>query len=321
MRVLIHLLLILPVLWVLAGIAQQGLDFDRPLRSLRATFGNEVGAISNFIPTIWSARGLRVLQKAYVYGSERVVNRNWEGDIQNAGDTVKITSLGDVTVSNYTRNADIPAPEVLSDDATTLVIDQAKVFNFAVDDVDAAQANTTLVDKAMAKAANKLRDIADQFIASHYVDASVTIGTDIAPVTPDSDTAYSYLVDLGVALDEGDVPSEGRWTVVPPWYVGLLSLNDLFIAATGDDILRNGFAGRAAGFEVMVSNNVPNVGGVDQIMAGTTDAITFADQLAKVEAYRPERRFSDAVKGLHVYGAKTVQPELLAVLKAERPAA
>jgi hypothetical protein len=46
-------------------------------------------------------------------------------------------------------------------------------------------------------------------------------------------------------------------------------------------------------------------------MAGTKDAITFADQIVSVEAFRPETMFSDAVKGLHVYGMKVVAPKAL----------
>ena len=36
----------------------------------------------------------------------------------------------------------------------------------------------------------------------------------------------------------------------------------------------------------------------------------------KVEAYRPDKRFADAVKGLHVYGMKVVRPAALALLTA-----
>lgn len=306
------------IVWTKYPNALKALGYQEP-----ALLGFQSGAITNFIPTVWSARGLRVLEKSFVYGSPRVVNRNWEGDIQNAGDTVKITSLGDVTISNYTRNADIPAPEVLSDSARTLVVDQAKVFNFAVDDVDDAQANQDLIDPAMSKAATKLRDAADQFIASKYVDVTTIVGSDAAPILPTSDTAYTLLIDLGVAMDEDDIPTEGRYVVVPPWYIGLLTRNQLFQTNFGPDAFRNGFQGRAAGFDVLVSNNVPTIVNgsaetVYQVLAGIPDGITFAEQISKVEAYRPERRFSDAVKGLYVYGGKAIQPELLSLLKVKR---
>jgi hypothetical protein len=53
------------------------------------------------------------------------------------------------------------------------------------------------------------------------------------------------------------------------------------------------------------------------IIAGHRMATTFADQISKTEAYRPPDSFSDAVKGLHLYGAKVVRPEALAVIDVD----
>lgn len=55
-----------------------------------------------------------------------------------------------------------------------------------------------------------------------------------------------------------------------------------------------------------------------KIIAGQKSAISFAGQVDSVEAYRPESQFSDAVKGLQVYGAKCIKPEGIAVLTANR---
>ena len=57
------------------------------------------------------------------------------------------------------------------------------------------------------------------------------------------------------------------------------------------------------------------------VIAGTNAAGSFAEQLVELEAYRREENFSDAVKGLHVYGAKVTQPDALAVLKCTKPTA
>lgn len=81
--------------------------------------------------------------------------------------------------------------------------------------------------------------------------------------------------------------------------------------------MRNGKVGRAFGFEVLVSNNCVNVTGDDWIVqAGHPSAITFAEQIVKTEAVRPESSFSDALKGLHLYGAKLVRPTAIATLTA-----
>lgn len=281
-------------------------------------------ALENFIPEIWSARLLVSLKKSLVYGQEGVVNRDYEGEIRQMGDTVRINSIGPVTVGTYTKNTNIGDPETLTDAQTTLTIDQAKYFNFQVDDIDRAQQNPKVMDQAMQEAAYALRDAADQYIAGLYtgVAAGNTIGDDTTPVVPTKDTAYELLVDMAVKLTEAKVPQDGRWVVVPPWFYGLLLKDDRFIDASrsgSDAALRNGEVGKAAGFTVLQSHNVPNTGGAKyKIIAGHPMAISYAEQINKVEAYRPEKRFADAVKGLHLYGAKLVRPEAIAVLTANK---
>lgn len=281
-------------------------------------------ALSNFIPVVWSARILSNLHRAHVYGQAGVVNREYEGEIRDVGDTVKINSIGPVTIGNYTKNTNIGDPETLTDAQMTLLINQAKYFNFQVDDIDRAQQKPSVMDEAMKEASYGLRDVSDTFIASLYtgVAAGNVIGNDTTPVTPTSANAYDYLVDLGTLLDEANVPTEGRWSIVPPWFHGLLLKDDRFVgvgSASSDQVLRNGEIGTAAGFRVLKSNSVPNVAGAKyKIMAGHPMAISFAEQIVKVEGYRPEKRFADAVKGLHVYGAKVVRPTAFAVMTANR---
>lgn len=50
-------------------------------------------------------------------------------------------------------------------------------------------------------------------------------------------------------------------------------------------------------------------------MVRTKKAIAFANGVEKVEKCRPSKRFSDVIKGLHVYGAKLVRPKELYVIK------
>ena len=278
-------------------------------------------SVANFIPTIWSARLLRHLDKRHVYLN--LLNRDYEGEIKNFGDTVKVNQIGNVTIKDYTKGEDIEAPEDLSGEQQELKIDQAKYFNFAVEDVDNAQTNPKLMDKAMERAAYGMNDVVDAFAANLLainVHADNTIGSDTTPKVPTKDTAYDFLVDLGVKLTEANVPTVGRWVVVPAWYHGLL-LKDERLVGNGTDynkaILEGGEVGKAAGFTVYVSNNVPNTAKTKyKIIGGTDEAGSYAEQILSTEAYRPEKRFSDAVKGLHVYGAKVFQSKCIAVLTA-----
>lgn len=265
----------------------------------------------NFIPTIWSARLLANLDKSLV--ALQMVNRDYEGEIQAYGDTVKINQLGNITIKDY-DGSDIDDPEEIDSDQQTLVIDQAKYFNFAVKDVDRAQANVNLLDGSMGRAAYNLADVIDQDVFAVAVDGAGTkINTVSNPQEVFRDTAYDLLVDLGVKLDEKNVPKAGRKVVLPPWYLGLLAKDPRF---TKDlNVLANGVVegARVGRFQLLESNNLKTgTGGALHIPAGTDQALSFANQIVETEAYRPEKNFSDAVKGLSVWGRKVIQKDTLA---------
>jgi N4-gp56 family major capsid protein len=342
-------------------------------------------AITKFIPEIWSAALLSVLDKSLVFGG--VANRDYEGEISAYGDTVHITNLDDPTISDYTRNTDLADVETLTDDEQLLLIDQSKAFNFQLDDLDAAQARSggAVMNEATRRAGFKLRDKADQFLAAKMAGAAGnTLG--VIDGTTASNVYEDLLVPASVKLDEADVPEEMRWIIVAPAAYGKLQLDDRFIDASKSAnaaALHNGFVGMGAGFRIYKSNNASQAnrqvtavttasgaktltgvagqfnqgdvglsvagtcvgasakvvsvnadgsvatvdvnssasasvtvtlsGGGQLAYAGSSISTTYAEQINKVEAYRPEKRFADALKGLHLYGAKVVRPEALVV--------
>ncbi len=278
-------------------------------------------AITTFIPELWSARLLYALDNAHI--AANLVNRDYEGLIRQQGDTVHINTIGPVTVDDYTRNTDIEDPEVLTTTEQTLVIDQAKYFNFQVDDVDAAQSAGDLMDAAMARAAYALNDASDAYLLSVIAsgaDSGNVIGSSAA-VSLTASNVYENIVALRTKLDKANVPTSGRFVVVPPEVYALLLLDDRFVkatdAGTANATLLNGEVGRVAGFTVYMSNNTPYATETWSIPAGVAAATTYAEQIVSTEAYRLEKRFADAVKGLHVYGAKVTDGKQLAVLKAK----
>ena len=281
-------------------------------------------AISSFIPQIWDARLLNALDKAHVFAN--VVNRDYEGEIKQQGDTVKINTIGAVTIGDYTKNTDFTSgPETLATTAQSLTIDQAKYFNFQVDDVDAAQAAGDVMDKAMERAAYGLNDAADAYLAKQLAD-SITAGNgnlvaaDAVALT--AANVYENVVKMKLLLDKANVPTVGRWLVAPPEMIALILQDDRFVKTGGtmaEDVLQNGVVARAAGFDIYMSNNCASKVATGTttftVTAGDEGACTYAEQIVSTEAYRPEKRFADAVKGLHVYGAKVVDAKRLAGLK------
>lgn len=282
-------------------------------------------AINAFVPQVWAAELLVALRKSLVFAQPGVVNRDYEGEISSYGDTVKITSISRPTIGDYVANSTSITPEELNDAQRTLVIDQAKYFAFKVDDVNKRQARGSVMSQAMSEAAYGLRDKVDQYMAALYttVDSANKVNSGTAVAITSADLAYTNLVNLKTELDEANVGTEGRWAVLPPWYHALLLQNTNFInaekSADGGAALRNGFIGRAAGFDLYMSNNVVLVTGDDYaVLAGVPSAISYAEQINSVEAYRPQDSFSDAVKGLHLWGAKVIRTDSLAYLLASK---
>lgn len=287
-------------------------------------------ALTN-VARIWSAQTLVRLRAAIVYGAPTVTNRDYQGEITQAGDRVTVVGVVDPTIFDITKNSDIPAPETLTDEDLELVIDQNKGFNFQVDDVDRIQVvgGGTLQLKSAANAARRLAEVADGVIAAKMVaeaDTDNAIGSDADPIeieTPAPGVAlsagaldvYGLLVRLGVKLDKANVPAEGRWVVLPAFMMGALSLDQRFTGSVADQgrTLANGFQGSAAGFRVYTTSAVPNAGGEYKVIAGHSMATSYAEQLVQVKFYEPERRFAQAAKGQHVYGTKVFYPEALAV--------
>lgn len=272
-------------------------------------------ALDNFTPEIWSAQLLVNLHNTLVFGSGAVVNRDYEGEIRSYGDTVRINSIGGVTVSDYTKDTDMSARQVLSSAQMALVIDQAKKFDFEIDDIDQAQNNPKVMGAAMREAAFSLANTTDSFLSA-MINTAVPAGNTLANVSRAGvGASYEGLVDLARVLDENNAPPQGRWVVVSPLLYASL-LKDARFVSFGTEVNRatiaNRVVGTIAGFDVLVSNAVPTPGASPTILAGSTLAATFAEQVSKVEAYRPHARFADAMKGLHLYGAKVVRPELTA---------
>lgn len=278
-------------------------------------------AITNFIGEVWSAKILQNLQKSLVYGQAGVINRDYEGEIKGKGDTVRITAHGPVTISDYDRSAGLSSPEELDDASTTLEIAQAKSFNFRIEDIDKAQMNVALMESATRDAAYQLAEVADEYIAGIMAaQAGSTVGSDATPKVFDGSTndVTDEILSMKVALDEANVPFAGRFLIMPPWLVKML-LKDSTITDPSwsgvEGVMMNGQIGRLYGFDILQSNNVPNTTGTKyKVLAGTSRATTFADSVNDTEGYRPEKFFADALRGLHVYGAKVIDPSCLCVL-------
>jgi len=291
-------------------------------------------AITNFIPELWSAAVQLPFEKALVFGQPSVVNRDYEGQIKQQGDTVNITTIGDPTIKTYDKTVDIEV-EDLSDGTIKLLIDQGDYFAFRVNDVDKVQAAGDFQGPATQRAGYGLKDKVDRYIAGFAAlaagsggpitanrlgNVSVVNGTGTGKPGAGQTSAWNVLVDLNQKLNEQSVPTDGRYVIVSPSFYSALLNDPRFtrVDASGtSEGLRNGIVGRALGFDVLMSNNTVSASSRNLIVAGVPGALSFASQIVETEALRSEKRFADIIRGLHVYGAKITRPEGIATANAE----
>ena len=270
-------------------------------------------AITNFISTVWSENLYKQLDAKYIGVSN--CTREWEGDIRRKGDRVKICGVGPVSIFDYSKNTNMAAPATLSDTARELVITEAKAFNFQIDDIDRAQSTPRIMDEALRNAANALVNVAEAHVYSHH--SSVATSNKISVTNPTPEAITDLILGAMTKLQKNGIADDVVLEVTPD--VGAIILKaKLNLATDNSSVLENGCIGSFAGCKVFVSNNVATVTEGSALhhkcYLRTKRAIAFAEQLSEIEAYRPELRFADAVKGLMLYGSKIVYPEELYVL-------
>lgn len=269
----------------------------------------------NFIPEVFS----KLLQAKFYSSSvlPSISNTDYEGEISGQGDKVVIRTVPAVTINDY-------AGSITTQELTTakveLLIDQAKYYSFKIGDVLAAQADINLLEGASSDAAEGMRVAVETSVLSSVVTGATTIGAQTA-IT--AGNILTSILDQAKALDELNIPEEGRFIVLSPEFVSLLKQSELRQAyLTGDDTspLRNGKVGVVDRFTVYQSNMLYTPGsgtdsGYTHVLAGHPKAISFASQFTNTETVRMESTFGDQVRGLKVYGSKVVTPDALVVGK------
>lgn len=265
-------------------------------------------SLLNFVPEIWSGEALVAFKKAHVFGG--LVNRNYEGEVRNKGDVVRINTPGAITVNDYSGTVSYETP---TSTQQSLVIDQDKYWAFAFDDLDKVQANVDLVREYMQEAGYSMADTLDKNIAALYTEA----GLSDTAITLSSGDLYATMVTAGRKLDDKNVPSEGRWVVMSPQGYAKLLATTQFIHATasGDSVVRTGQVGQIAGFTVYKSNNL-TLDTTRRYVYGTNSAITLAMQFSVSESVRREAAFEDGIRARVVFGRKVVRPDALGVITA-----
>lgn len=311
----------------------------------------------SFIPTLWSGK---LLAKFYQNTMlSEIMNTDYEGELKNKGDTIRIRTAPSITINDYTGAGSTLATEVPVPIFQDMQVNKAKYFSVQTNDVLAQQADMDLMNMFTEDAAKQLKiAIEDEVFFNTFVtngpaaanagatagaiSANYNLGTDLAPVAVSGAASAGLLntiLAMSAALDEQNVPEDGRFLVISPFDRQILMQTNIAQAYfTGDSssIIRTGKIGMLDRFTVYVSNLLPKgaankalVSGLAAtssgatntsaarrtMVAGTKHACSFAMTISKTEPLRNQTDFGDIVRGLAVYGRKVVKNEALIVAK------
>ncbi len=294
---------------------------------------------TGFIPQIWSGKLVEKFYGATVLAG--ISNTDYEGEIKNQGDTVKIRTKPTITIRDYLADGDLaverPVGSVLD-----LNIDQGKYFNLILDDVMDIQSDLNLMSMWADDASEQFKITVDTAVLKGIVGGAVSanrgatagaitsgINLGVTSSGPLALTAAAasgkvdvldLILRMGQVLDEQNIPETGRWLVLPTWAATLIKKSELrqaYLSGDGVSMLRNGRLGMVDRFTIYSSNLLPagTAGGLAAgeyaIFAGHAHGLTFASQFTKIETIRSERTFGNLLRGLQVYGYKVVDGKAL----------
>lgn len=300
--------------------------------------GNTLGA-TGFIPEIWSGKLVEKFYASTVLAA--ISNTDYEGEIKNQGDKVKIRTKPTITISDYRADGSL-ALQRPSGSVVELNIDNGKYFNTILDDVMDVQSDLNLLSMWSDDAAEQMKIVIDTAVLAGIlgqanslnrgttagkISGNINLGVTTSPLSTTAIAAsgkvdiLSVLLRMGQALDEQNIPETGRWVVLPTWAATLVKQSELrqaYLSGDGVSILRNGRLGMVDRFTLYTSNLLPTgtVGGLASgetaIYAGHAHGLTFASQVSKVETLRSEQTFGTVLRGLQVYGYKVIDGTAIA---------
>ena len=246
----------------------------------------------------------------------------YERDSKNAK-TVRVLNAVRPSVRTYVPGTAITR-DAVSSTKVDIDIDQFKYFNIGLDDVIKAQSVPGAMEATAAEGALALAEEGDKYVASLVkagVEATTPTIASVARFTPTKANAIEGVESaFEILYSKNNRVSDTYWLEVAPSYFKYIRPNILELLTNNVEMAKKGVVGKYANAMVTIENLLPKgqaTAANDTVynILRTEHAIAFIEQIDKVEAYRPEDAFEDALKGLYTFGAKVVRPDEIVVIK------
>ena len=271
------------------------------------------------VPILYAARLVAQYERVRVHGQR--VDRQWQGQLANGGDTVRLNVAAAGTLTDYVQATDLVYSKADITALGDLTLTKQKYFAAKLDDIDRIQAVVGVLDARVDKDAILLAEAVDADTRTVMV-AAATAST----ATPiDHNSATPSIDDLNIPLmhrhlDVAKMPRAGRWVIIGPYtaeYFMKVSLTNAVLNAPAVAGLQNGMIGSFGGFTWYVDGGensgyvAANNAAAETWLFGNDSATAFIDQVRTVEQIRLESDFANAVRGLYTYGVKVHLPARL----------
>ena len=246
----------------------------------------------------------------------------YERDSKNAK-TVRVLNAVRPSVRTYVPGTAITR-DAVSSTKVDIDIDQFRYFNIGLDDVIKAQSVPGAMEATAAEGALALSEEGDKYVASLVkagVEATTPTIASVARFTPTKANATEKIEEaFAILYGKNNRVSDTYWLEVAPSYFQYIRPNILELLTNNVEMAKRGVVGKYANAMVTIENLLPKGQATtanDTVynILRTEHAIAFIEQIDKVEAYRPEDAFEDALKGLYTFGAKVVRPDEIVVIK------
>ena len=272
--------------------------------------------INHFQKTVWSRSILRSLETTTSLRNH--CNFQYEKDAENAK-AVRILSVNRPDIYEYKPGTPL-VRGAGADSSMEMHLDQYYYFNFEVEDIDQKQSVPGLMEALTDEAAKGLVLEGDKYVAT-LIKAEVDAGKVEASEEITLTTANAMAsVEEGFATLYGNncKPTDTFYLELAPRVFTTYRQQMTELSTNNPEILKKGAVGKINNAYVCIENLLPSSDTAYYNILRTDKAVAFAEQIEKLEKYRPDDAFTDAVKGLYVFGAKIVRPAEIYVMKTKK---
>lgn len=270
--------------------------------------------VQHFQQTIWSASILRALDT--ITSMRNHCNFQYQRDSKNAKE-VKILSVVRPTIRRYVPGTALER-ESAGDSSQILKLDQYFYFNFEVEDIVQAQSVPGLMEALTDEAAKGLTLEGDKYVAEIIKTAAdageIAVSGSVIALT-NKNAVESIEAGFTKLYENNCKVNDTFYLEVAPKVFSLYRQQLTELSTNNPEILKKGAVGKINNAFVCIENCLAKTAEAYYNVLRTDRAVAFAEQIDKIEKYRPEDAFTDAVKGLYVYGAKIIRPEEIYVMK------